>query len=318
MDRGPERLEERQLLSTFTVTNLGNSGPGSLPQAIVLSNASRGADTIDFAVSGTIRAGRGSLPAITDPVTIDGTSAPGFSGTPMVTVDFHGMRGLRFAPGSEGSTLSSLSLVRAGNAGVTLDASHITVQGNYIGVMADGQTVAGNRGDGIRINRTSHFDLIGQSNPVSSINYDNADSVGMQPVSGWQGIRDSSVPGQYLITGTSGTNGLLYEGPISGSGGKCYAVNYPGSIASSIYGPDLVGNGLIRLVGTYRTGDQIVHGMVFQGTTADLTNRGELRDDRLSRGAVHVRAQHHGRVGGGQRGRSGGEPADRHGARVHI
>ncbi len=65
----------------------------------------------------------------------------------------------------------------------------------------------------------------------------------------------STIPGQYLITGTSGSNGLLYEGPISGVGGISYSVNVPGSIATSVYGPDVLGNGQIRLVGSYRTGN---------------------------------------------------------------
>ena len=65
----------------------------------------------------------------------------------------------------------------------------------------------------------------------------------MQPVSGWQGIRDAGTPGQYLITGTSDANGLLYVGPISGAGGTSYSVNYPGATSTSVYGPDVLANG---------------------------------------------------------------------------
>ena len=63
----------------------------------------------------------------------------------------------------------------------------------------------------------------------------------MQPVSGWQGIRDSDTSGQYLITGTSDANGLLYEGPIAGVGGTSYSVNYPNAATTSVYGPDNLG-----------------------------------------------------------------------------
>jgi len=148
---GVEVLESRQLLSTFTVTNLHNSGAGSLREAIIESNGQPGANTIDFDIAGTIRIGRTSLPAITNTVTIDGSSAPTFAGSPVVTVSFQGSKGLNFAGGADGSILKSLSLVRAGNSGVTLNASHVTVQGNDIGLLANGKTVAGNRGDGVAI-----------------------------------------------------------------------------------------------------------------------------------------------------------------------
>src|SRR4051812_18053460 len=81
-----EALEDRRLLATFTVTNLGAAGVGSLRQAILQSDVTPGPDAIDFAVSGTIRVGHSSLPAITDTLTIDGSSAPSFAGTPRVTV----------------------------------------------------------------------------------------------------------------------------------------------------------------------------------------------------------------------------------------
>ncbi len=267
-----ETLESRELLSTFTVTSLKASGPGTFRQAILSANAHPGADTIDFAVDGTIQTGRRSLPAITSPVAIDGTSAPHFNGSPVVTVNFQGSNGLRFAPASDGSTLRSLALVRAGGAGVTLASSNITVQGNDIGVLANGTTRAGNHGDGIKILATSHGDLIGKLDPVTGITYYNSNAVGLQPVSGWQGIRDSGTPGQYLITGTSGTNGLLYIGPISGAGGTSYAVNYPGATSTSLYGPDVVAGNILRLVGSYKTGNGQVQGFSFQGTTADLSN----------------------------------------------
>src|SRR5262249_54736865 len=46
-----ERMEDRTLLATITVTNTNDSGPGSLRQAIVDSNANVGTtDTIAFAI----------------------------------------------------------------------------------------------------------------------------------------------------------------------------------------------------------------------------------------------------------------------------
>ena len=59
---------------TFTVTNLNNSGPGSLSELIAMANVSSGPDDIDFAVSGTI-AITTALPALTEGgTTIDGAN----------------------------------------------------------------------------------------------------------------------------------------------------------------------------------------------------------------------------------------------------
>ena len=81
-----ESLEERALLAVIAVTSTDDSGDGSLRQAILDSNASVGvADTIQFNVDGggvqTIRP-LSPLPEITDPVGVDGTTQPGFPGTP--------------------------------------------------------------------------------------------------------------------------------------------------------------------------------------------------------------------------------------------
>ena len=43
-----QKLEDRWLLATFTVTNNTDGGPGSLRQAILDSNANAGSDSIDF------------------------------------------------------------------------------------------------------------------------------------------------------------------------------------------------------------------------------------------------------------------------------
>jgi hypothetical protein len=57
--------------ASFTVTNLSDGGTGSLRQAIHDANATAGADTITFGVSGTITLAF-TLPAINDDLTIDG------------------------------------------------------------------------------------------------------------------------------------------------------------------------------------------------------------------------------------------------------
>jgi hypothetical protein len=66
-----EALEDRTMLSTFTVLNLNDSGSGSLRQAILDANDNPGADTIRFAVSGTIALTSGQL-TVTDDLTING------------------------------------------------------------------------------------------------------------------------------------------------------------------------------------------------------------------------------------------------------
>src|SRR5262245_49833525 len=130
-----EQLEDRSVPSTFTVTNLHNGGAGSLRQAILDANAQAGADVITFNVSGTIRLSTAALPAITDTLDIDGTTAPNFAGTPLIEVDYNRFAGLRFTPGSDGSALRSLVLVNGAGAGVRIDGGgNMLVVDNFIGL----------------------------------------------------------------------------------------------------------------------------------------------------------------------------------------
>jgi hypothetical protein len=71
-----EQLDDRVVPSTFTVSNLDDSGPGSLRAAVAGANANPGADVIAFApgLRGTIALTSGEL-SITDSVSIDGSGA---------------------------------------------------------------------------------------------------------------------------------------------------------------------------------------------------------------------------------------------------
>jgi len=92
----------RAYAATFTVTNTNDSGPGSLRQAITDANASLGLDTIAFNIPGlgphTIQLLSG-LPAILDPVVIDGytesgatpnTNAPGMEINAVLKIELDG------------------------------------------------------------------------------------------------------------------------------------------------------------------------------------------------------------------------------------
>src|SRR5262249_31017005 len=72
------------------VTNAKDSATGSLRQAILDSNAHPGADAIYFNIAGagvhTIQP-TSALPIITDAVTLDATTQPGFAGTPIIELD---------------------------------------------------------------------------------------------------------------------------------------------------------------------------------------------------------------------------------------
>src|SRR5438270_368197 len=84
-----EPLEDRCLPSTFTVLNTADSGAGSLRQAILDANAAAGADVINFNVGGGVQtiSPTSLLPQITGSVTIDGTTQPGFAGSPLIELN---------------------------------------------------------------------------------------------------------------------------------------------------------------------------------------------------------------------------------------
>src|SRR5690242_17931098 len=91
-----EPVEERHLLSTFVVSTLSDTGPGSLREAIDGVNGSPGPNEIDFTVAGTIFLNNGGLPEVENPVLIDGTTAPGFAGRPVVEVECRQNVGIQF------------------------------------------------------------------------------------------------------------------------------------------------------------------------------------------------------------------------------
>jgi hypothetical protein len=160
---GIESLEDRLLLTAFTVLNLNDQGSGSLRQAILNANSSHGADVINFGVAGTITLAS-ALPTLTGQVNIDGTTATGFAGMPVVEVNFNNFGGLQFTAGAGGSALRSLSLVDASGNGVTLNhVQQMLIVGNDIGVGTDGTTAAGNQGDGIELLHSSGNTIGGES-----------------------------------------------------------------------------------------------------------------------------------------------------------
>lgn len=147
---------------TLAVTNLNDAGPGSLRAAIAAANAQPPGTpcVITFSVSGII-ALASALPAIDAETKIDGTSAPGYAGTsPVVEIDARRNPGLVFASGSSGSQLLAVAVDNASGSGVTLDASAITLNLNYIGLDLAGAAY-GNGGDGVVILASSADDRIG-------------------------------------------------------------------------------------------------------------------------------------------------------------
>lgn len=168
----------------IVVTNTNNSGAGSLNQAILTANGQLGTDRIHFAIAGPgphrIDVGASGLPEITDTVDINGytqsgsvanSSVNGFNGT--IRVEIMAVapgnldRVLEFVGGANGSRIRGLSVFRVGGStasgGIVIsDASGVWVDGNLIGVTADGITGEG-FGPAVEFEQTAPNGLIGGS-----------------------------------------------------------------------------------------------------------------------------------------------------------
>ena len=143
---------------TYTVTNVNNSGAGSLRQAITDANANAGQDTINFNISGTgvhtINLAS-ALPTITDPVSIFGTTQPGYNNSPLILLKGNsagsGVDGLKITAGSSFVVALAIDSFSGDGIGVSLNGdnqlidNHITNNGGY-GIhinAASNNTIAG-------------------------------------------------------------------------------------------------------------------------------------------------------------------------------
>ncbi|HEV7571716.1 MAG TPA: LamG-like jellyroll fold domain-containing protein [Thermoanaerobaculia bacterium] len=146
--------------STMIVTTNADNGTGSLRQAILdANNASvcTAPCSIVFNLPGAQRTitPPTALPAITAAnVTIDATTQPGYSGTPLVTLDGSSnpnpSAGLKLSGG--GDSVKGLSIVRFQGSAIVIDtAGNDVVSANYLGLHTDGLTPGQNAGEGVLV-----------------------------------------------------------------------------------------------------------------------------------------------------------------------
>jgi len=129
----------------FVVTNTNDSGPGSLRQAIIDSNNNFAQNLIDFNIPGSgvqTIVPLSPLPTLTDPVTIDGTSQPGYAGKPLIQIDGVSAAGDGLDVTAYNTMIRGLAITRF-FYGIGLSGFNFDVEGNYFGT-ADGMSPLGN------------------------------------------------------------------------------------------------------------------------------------------------------------------------------
>ena len=286
-------LETRQLLSTITVTNSADSGDGSLRQAIINADNTHAASTITFKIgtgAQTINL-KSALPTVTVPLTIDGTTQPGFAGQPLITLDGtsagDGAEGLRLAGGND--VVLGLAIDNFRDCGIMVDGNNNTISGDYIGIDASGTKAAGNGGSGVKVNSSSSGNIIGGTtaaarNVISSNGWAN-------PYSGrgvWlDGTSNNTIEGNYFGTNAAGTAAVSNYGDdiclvgaanntiggtaagagnlISGSGRVGIWMNASSTTNNTIQG-NLIGT---DVTGTKALGNQIT-GIMLAGAVGNL------------------------------------------------
>jgi hypothetical protein len=155
--------------ATFTVTNTGNSGAGTLRQAFLDANNIPGLDTVAFNIapggSQTITL-TSDLPRISDPVIIDGTSQPGFNATPIIELTGPGFSGIAFGITIDAGNSTIRGLVinnfNSGGIGIFTNGSNL-IENNFIGTNLSGTAAKANFGQGIRIFNSSNNTIGGVS-----------------------------------------------------------------------------------------------------------------------------------------------------------
>jgi hypothetical protein len=208
-----EPLELRVLLTTYTVTNTSDSGPGSLRQAILNANANPGADTILFNIPGSgvqTIAPLTDLPAISDPVTIAGTTQPGYRPNTLTTGDneippIH-LRGT--AGATHGLIVQAANSVVEGftidgfySAGVVLEGTADALYANFIGMDPAGLDTPATQFAGVRIDGGIADTIGGSAGANGNLISRNVDGIFLVG-----GASSNIIRGNLIGTDTTGVN----------------------------------------------------------------------------------------------------------------
>ena len=255
-----DAVESRLLLSTFTVTNTGDSGPGSLRRAIIDSNASPGANTISFAIPGAgvqVIRPLTSLPAVTNPVVIEGDSQPGSvpstatqgdNAAPAIVIDGASLTDPAHCLGlqikADNSTVRGLAIDDFSGVGVLFEGANDHLEGCFVGVDATGKVAQPN---GLGVAVFGGGAVIGGPTAAAR-NVISGNTAGL-------GIASLGIGGASLLTATAGS---VVENNLIGTDATGVA-----ALGNRVVGVALIGSG--NVVGG--TGAGQANTIAFNGQT---------------------------------------------------
>lgn len=257
-------------------SNDTNDGVGingtSLREAILATNADPTLDRIEFNIPGsgprTISV-LSALPTITDAVTIDGTSQPGFTDQPLIELrgDQAGLSTSGLVLGTSGNTIRGLIIDRFKRHGILITSAGVggnLIAGNFIGIGPNGNEPSfGNGLNGVYI-QNSPGNVVGgtaaadrnviSGNGANGIDFDGSGSSNSTVLGNWIGTDHSgtvAVPNSshgILITNGAAQNaiGASFVGAtnlISGNAGQGVYIDGGGqnTIVGNLIGTNLTG-----------------------------------------------------------------------------
>ena len=226
----------------LVVTNTGDSGVGSLRQAILDADTSTTPVTITFAIQGTAPfdiAPMSSLPPITNQVTLDATTQPGFNpaNPPLVQIDgsTHSLSGdglVLMGTSAASSIVKGLAITGFSHgAGIHIETNHVSLTGDFLGVGLSGLPNVGNQ-VGVEVDGASGTTIGGTAAGAPNTIGQNANA-GVEITAGATG---NDVSGNFIGTDSTATNhlgnavGVLISGASSNTvdGGNTISFNATG------------------------------------------------------------------------------------------
>jgi len=266
-------LQQDKNAAVFLVTTTNDTGDGSLRKAISDANNSPGLDLIGFDIPGpgvhTIIP-LSKLPNITDPVTIDASTQPGFTATPLVEINASLLGPYQvFDVFAGNTTIRGFAINHAlgGTAIILWTNGGNVIEGNFIGTDASGTVALGNKYNGVIVYSANN--RIGGRNTFSrNIFSGNGYSAAALVGTGAQG---NVIRGNYFGTDISGTVklGNAQEGILVIGGASNDTIGGTESSARNVIAGSASGSG-IAIIDSTVTGIQILGNYI--GTDATGMN----------------------------------------------